>query len=73
MPHAFATVKVQVQCNSNWSPETTCAQVTRQAIEDAKGQLRSAFKGRHDMKVIGEPEITMVHTGLTESTQETNQ
>jgi hypothetical protein len=66
MPHAFATVTVRVECNSNWSPDTTAAQISRQAIDDAKAQLRSAFKDRQDMKLIGDLKITMVQTDLTE-------
>ena len=67
MPTAYATVKVKVACKSNWSPETTVAQITRQAKVDAEGQLRHALQDRPDITVIGTPEITMVHTGLTDS------
>ena len=67
MPIAFAMVNIKVNCNSNWSAETTAAQITKQATEDALGQLRAAFKNRQDMELIGTPEITMVHTNLTEN------
>ena len=66
MPTAFATIRVKVACKSNWSPETTVAQITRQARDDTEGQLRHALQDRPDITVVGKPEITMVHTGLTE-------
>lgn len=68
MPSAYATIKIKVQCKSNWSPETTIEQITRQAIADAEGRLRTALADRADISIIGKPEITAVHTQLTEET-----
>lgn len=67
MPTAFATVTVKVSCKSHWSPETTVAQITKQAREDVEGQLRHVLQNRPDITVIGKPSITMVHTDLTDA------
>lgn len=64
MPYAFATVKIRVACNSSWSKETSIDQISRQAKTDAIGQLSTALKGRTDMKILGEPEISAVHTEI---------
>lgn len=67
MPTAFAYVQIKVSCKSNWGPDATMAQISRQAKEDAASQLRDAFKGRTDMAITGTPKITAVHMDLDET------
>ena len=67
MPYAYATVKVKVRCRSNWSGQTTLDQVSRQAATDALNQVMDAIKDRHDITLIGDMEITAVHTDITPS------
>ena len=68
MPNAFATIKVKIMCRSNWSPETTIDQVTRQAKADAIGQIRHALVNS-DVSIIGEPVITTNHAKVDETNE----
>ncbi len=67
MAYAYVTVKMKVTCSSNWSENTTIAQVSRQAKEDALGQIRNNFDGKN-YTIIGEPEVTAVHTDISPNT-----
>lgn len=64
MPYAYATMKVKVRCKSNWSGQTTIDQVSKQAATDAHNQIMDAIKG-HDISLVGDIEITAVHTDIT--------
>lgn len=64
MAHAYAIVKIKVQCKSNWSDGVTLDQIARQAREDAIRQVQHALSERRDMQMIGEPKVTAVHQDL---------
>ena len=58
---ARATVTIDIHCKSNWSDETTVAQVKKQAIDDALGVIRKLHADdKYNISVIGEPKITVV-------------
>lgn len=58
---AKATISVEIECNSEWSDETTVHEVKRQAVIDAKNELERMSQGSEfQISMVGEPDITIV-------------
>jgi hypothetical protein len=58
---AKATIKIEIDVNSNWNDETTVSQVKKQAIDDAKGVIRKLHgDSNYRISIIGEPDITVI-------------
>jgi hypothetical protein len=58
--HAKVRVTLELSHLGSWGDNCTVAQVQQQAIEQAIGRCRQAFKNNSAMNLIGEPEVVMV-------------
>lgn len=58
---ARVTVTIDVKATSNWTDETTIAQVRKQATEGALGMLRQ-IESKYDLEIVGEPRVSATTT-----------
>jgi hypothetical protein len=57
---AVVTVGIEVDPASVWGPNATVEQIRKQAIEDALGRLGRVVDGHPEIRLVGEPRVTVV-------------